>query len=223
MTNRERYKRAFQALNSPENTYLEAVNMNDRKERFSLSRRAAVAVLAAVLAVGSLTAAYAADLGGLRRMVTLWVHGQPTDAQVEIYTPDAQDAGDAAPGNGNEGDGEATMADPDYVVTWTDENGEVRQMMGGGVAMGPGGAERPLTMDEYLEDIGSMPVEQVEVTGDGRVMFYWYDQALDITDRFEDGACRFTLRHGDETMYFTVIDAGDGAYNVSAACDGYVD
>ena len=49
------------------------------------------------------------------------------------------------------------------------------------------------------------------------------DQAEDITDRFEDGVCRLTLTHGDETMYFTVMDAGDGAYSVSAASDGYVD
>ncbi len=217
MNNHERYKRAFQALHAPEDSYLEAVNMNKQRERFCLSRRAAAVVLAAVLVVGSLTAAYAADLGGFRRMLTLWVHGKPTDAQVEFFDPAMGDADDA----GTDRQGES--AQPDYVVTWTDGNGEERQMMGGGVAIEPGGVERPLTMDEYLEHIEGMAVEQVEVTEDGRVMFYWYDQAVDITDRFENGVCRFTLTHGDETMYFTVIDAGDGAYNVSAAADGYAD
>ncbi len=220
MTNRERYKRTFQALHAPENTYLEAVNMNDRRERFLFSRRAAVTVLAAVLLVGSLTAAYAADLGGFRRMVTLWVHGKPTDARVELYDAEAQAADGVEPDDGDES---GTAAQPDYVVTWTDENGEERQMMGGGVALEPGGVERPLTMDEYLEHIETMAVEQVEVTEDGRVMLYWYDQAVDITDRFEDGVCRLALTHGDESLYFTVTDAGDGAYNVSAAADGYVD
>ncbi len=221
MTNRERYKRAFQALRVPENTYLEAVNMNDRKERFIFSRRAAATVLIAALLVGSLTAAYAADLGGFRRMVTLWVHGQPTDARVEFYDADAQADVDGA--ESDDGDESGTMAQPDYVVTWTDENGEERQMMGGGVALEPGGVERPLTMDEYLEHIESVAAEQVEVTEKGRVMLYWYDQAVDITDRFEDGVCRLTLSHGDETLYFTVTDVGDGAYNVSAAADGYAD
>ena len=224
MTNHERYKRAFQALHAPENMYLEAVNMNDRKMRFSLSRRAAAAVLVAALLVGTLTAAYAADLGGFRRMVTLWVHGQATEAQVEVYTEDAADVGDGVDiANETEIDGEAEAAQPSYVVTWTDENGEQRQMMGGGVAIEPGGVERPLTMDEYLEHIEGMAAEQVEVTEDGRVMLYWYDQAVDITDRFEDGVCRLILTHDDETLYFTVTDAGDGAYNVSAAPDGYAD
>ena len=166
MNNRERYKRAFQTLHAPNNQWLEAVNMNmDRKhEKFSLSRRAVVAVMIAVLLVGSLTAAYAADLGGFRRMLTLWVHGKPTDAQVEFFDPAMGDADDA----GTDRQGES--AQPDYVVTWTDGNGEERQMMGGGVAIEPGGVERPLTMDEYLEHIEGMAVEQVEVTEDGRVI-----------------------------------------------------
>ena len=222
MNNRERYKRAFQALHAANNQWLEAVNMNmDRKhERFSFSRRAAVAVMIAALLVGSLTAAYATDLGGLRRMVTLWVHGQATDARVEVYT--GEDGGVDAEFS-LEGDGEDSPAPAAYVVTWTDESGEEHQMMGGGVALERDGTERPLTMDEYLEEVDGAAAEPIEVTDDGRVMLYWYDQAVDITDRFEDGVCRLPLTHGDETLYFTVMDAGDGAYNVSAAADGYVD
>ena len=56
MNNHERYKRAFQALHAPEDSYLEAVNMNKQRERFCLSRRAAAVVLAAVLVVGGMTA-----------------------------------------------------------------------------------------------------------------------------------------------------------------------
>ena len=222
MSNREKYRRAFQALHAPNKDWLEAMNMNmDRKhERFSFSRRAAVAVMIAALLVGSLTAAYAADLGGLRRMVTLWVHGQQTDAQVEVYT--GEDGGVDVEYE-FEGEEEGSPAPASYVVTWTDANGEQRQMMGGGVAMEPDGTERPLTMDEYVEDLSGNPAEMLEVSEDGRVMLYWYDIAEDITDRFEDGVCRLTLTLGDETMYFTVMDAGDGAYNVSAAADGYAD
>ena len=222
MRNHERYKRAFQALHAPNNEWLEAVNMdrNSQHTRFSLSRRAAVAVMIAVLLVGSLSAAYAADLGGFRRMVTLWFHGQATDARVEVYT--GEDGGVDVE-YASEGDEEGSPAPASYVVTWKDENGEERQMMGGGVAMEADGTERPLTMDEYVEELMGAGAELVEVNDEGRVTLYWYDQAVDITDRFEDGACRLTLTHGDETMYFTVIDAGDGAYNVSASEDGYVD
>ena len=222
MSNREKYKRAFQALHAPNNEWLEAVNMdmNRQHERFSFSRRAAVAVMIAALLVGSLTAAYATDLGGVRQMVTLWFHGRATDAQVEVYT--GEDGGVDAEYQA-EDDEEGSPAPASYVVTWTDENGEERQMMGGGVALEPNGVERPLTMDEYLEDLAGSPAEMVEVSEDGRVTLYWYDIAEDITDRFEDGVCRLTLTHGDETLYFTVMDEGDGAYNVSAAADGYAD
>ena len=96
-------------------------------------------------------------------------------------------------------------------------------MAGGGVALERDGTERPLTMDEYLESLDGTEAEPIGVDDEGRVTLYWYDQAVDITDRFEDGVCRLTLTHGDETMYFTVMDAGDGAYSVSAASDGYVD
>ena len=223
MSNRERYKRAFQALHADNRDWLEAVNMNMNMERqhtrFSLSRRAVVAVMIAVLLVGSLTAAYAADLGGFRRMITLWVHGQATDAQVEFYTGGDGGVDVTYTADGDDGEG----APASYVVTWKDENGETHEMAGGGVAIEPGGIERPLTMDEYLEHLSGNAAEQLEITEDGRVMLYWYDQAVDITDRFENGVCRLTLTHGDETMYFTVMDAGDGAYNVSAASDGYVD
>lgn len=220
MNNRERYKRAFQAVHATNHQWLEATDMNRQHMRYSFSRTVAVAMLIAALLVGSLTAAYAADLGGFRQMVTLWVHGQPTDAQVEVYT--GEDGGVDVE-YASEGDEEGSPAPASYVVTWTDENGEERQMMGGGVAMERDGTERPLTMDEYLESLDGTAVEQVEITEDGRVMLYWYDIAEDITDRFEDGVCRLTLTHGEVTMYFTVIDAGDGAYSVSASEDGYVD
>ncbi len=224
MSNRERYKRAFQALHADNKDWLEAVNMDMNTERqhtrYSFSRRAAVAVMIAVLLVGSLTAAYAADLGGFRRMITLWVRGQATDAQVEFYTGEDGGADVAYTADGDEA---GTPAPASYVVTWKDENGEAHEMAGGGVALEPDGSERPLTMDEYLEHLSGAGAEQLETTEDGRVMLYWYDQAEDITDRFEDGVCRLTLTHGEETMYFTVTDAGDGAYNVSAASDGYVD
>ena len=188
--------------------------MNTKKMRFNFSRGLAVAMIITVLLVGSLSAAYATDLGGFRRTIQIWMYGEAKDAIVEPYTGGGEDVD-------VECDGEATMAEPSYVVTWTDGNGEKHQMQGGGVAMEADGTERPLTMDEYLEHLESSAETVVEV--DDRVMLYWYDQSVDITDQFEDGVCRLSLTHEDETLYFTVTDAGNGAYNVSAGSDGYVD
>ena len=214
MSNREQYKRAFQALHASRDFSMEAMNMNTKRMRFTFSRGLAVAMIITVLLVGGLSAAYATDLGGFRRTIQIWMYGEAKDAIVEPYTGGGEDVD-------VECDDEATMADPSYVVTWTDRNGEVHQMQGGGVAMEADGTERPLTLDEYLEHLESSAETVVEEND--RVMLYWYDQSVDITDQFEDGVCRLSLTHEDETLYFTVTDAGNGAYNVSASSDGYVD
>ena len=214
MSNREQYKRAFQALHASRDFSMVAMDMNTKKMRFNFSRGLAVAMIITVLLVGSLSAAYATDLGGFRRTIQIWMYGEAKDAIVEPYTGGGEDVD-------VECDGEATMAEPSYVVTWTDGNGEKHQMQGGGVAMEADGTERPLTMDEYLEHLESSAETVVEV--DDRVMLYWYDQSVDITDQFEDGVCRLSLTHEDETLYFTVTDAGNGAYNVRAGSDRYVD
>lgn len=219
MNNRERYKRAFQPLHASRDFSMEAFDMNTNKTRFSFSRGLAVAMMVSLLLVGTLTAAYAADLGGFRRSVQIWVRGEATEATVEVHPEGERPGGDVD--FVIEDDGEGAPVVSSYTVTWTDEDGEEHQMAGGGVALEPGGVERPLTMDEYLEELGSHA--EVALTEDGRVTLYWYDIAEDITDRFEDGACRLTLTRGDETMYFTVLDAGDGAYNLSASSEGYVD
>ena len=188
--------------------------MNTKRMRFTFSRGLAVAMIITVLLVGGLSAAYATDLGGFRRTIQIWMYGEAKDAIVEPYTGGGEDVD-------VECDDEATMADPSYVVTWTDRNGEVHQMQGGGVAMEADCTERPLTLDEYLEHLESSAETVVEEND--RVMLYWYDQVVDITDQFEDSVCRLSLTHEDETLYFTVTDAGNGAYNVSASSDGYVD
>ena len=151
MSNREQYKRAFQALHASRDFSMEAMDMNTKKMRFNFSRGLAVAMIITVLLVGSLSAAYATDLGGFRRTIQIWMYGEAKDAIVEPYTGGGEDVD-------VECDGEATMAEPSYVVTWTDGNGEKHQMQGGGVAMEADGTERPLTMDEYLEHLGAIQV-----------------------------------------------------------------
>ena len=75
MSNREQYKRAFQALHASRDFSMEAMDMNTKKMRFNFSRGLAVAMIITVLLVGSLSAAYATDLGGFRRTIQIWMYG----------------------------------------------------------------------------------------------------------------------------------------------------
>lgn len=57
---------------------------------------------------------------------------------------------------------------------------------GGGVAINPDGTERPLTEEELWDEINAPEVEYEE---DGRVVVYYLNQQLDVTDKFVDGVC----------------------------------
>ena len=174
MTNRERYQRTFSTLHASEDFLTEVTQMkHTNKARKSTALRviAAVAIIA-VLA----TAAYAADLGGIRRTVQIWLHGDQTDAVLEI--------------NGSE-----------YTVTYTDENGNEKQSMGGGLAF-EDGKERPLTEEEILEHLND---PEVFYNDDGTVTVYYLGQSIDITDKFDgDGICYVQVKNGDENRYLTI-------------------
>lgn len=40
---------------------------------------------------------------------------------------------------------------------------------------------------------------------DGTVWIYYYDQEIEITDRFQDGVCYAKVSNGDETLYMTIL------------------
>lgn len=139
--------------------------------------RRLAAVCAAVMLVAAMgTVAYAADLGGIQRAVQVWIHGDQTDAVLEIQ------------GGG-------------YTLSYQDENGEDRTMGGGGVAFDLFGRERPLTEEEILEHLNQ---PEVAYPDDGTVWVYWRDQKLEITDLFENGVCYVQLKDGAEVLYLTV-------------------
>lgn len=172
MTNREKYKQAFSVLHVSDDFSLEVDNM--KKHR---SFRTVVAVAAAcVMIIGSATAAYAADLGGIQRTVQLWIHGDQTEAVMQFD------------GSGN------------YTMEYTDSQGNVTEQGGGGVAF-ENGQERPLTAEELVDELNAPDVQYED---DGSVWVYWFDQKLEITDKFENGVCYIQLESGDETVYMTV-------------------
>ena len=175
MTNKERYKRTFSALHASDDFLMEVTPM---KRTGKVRKNRIVALCAAIALIAVLaTAAYATDVGGIRRTIQIWLHGDQTDAVLEVD-------------NGT------------YKLTYEDENGEVKEMGGGGVAMDGLGKERPLTEEEIMEHL-DMP--DVEYLDDGSVWVYYHNQKIEITDKFDDdGVCYVQVKDGGETLYLTV-------------------
>ena len=107
-----------------------------KKRRYHIPR-AAVAAIACVVVLGSGTAAYAMNVGGIQRTIQIWIHGDQTDAQFVVE-------------------------DGSYTLDYEDENGEAVHRGGGGVAIEDDGIERPATEEELMEEINMPEVEYEE-------------------------------------------------------------
>lgn len=183
MTNKEKYKQAFSAIHISDDFSLEVNKMGTTGKNRKLNRLA-VSIAVCVLIIGSAAIAYAADVGGVQRIIQLWRNGEQTDVTIEFD------------GNGN------------YEMNYVDENGNEKHQGGGGVAIDFWGNERPLTQEELMEEMNSPEVNNKD---DGTVWVYWYDQKVEITDKFEDGVCYVKLVNGKETLYLTVTENGYSA------------
>ncbi|MBR5596695.1 MAG: hypothetical protein IKW30_04735 [Lachnospiraceae bacterium] len=181
MTNKERFQETFKYLHASPEIITEVLNMSEEKRVISVNRkrnmgRVAAAVAVLVIAVGSGSVAYAMDLGGIQRMVQVWIHGDQTDA---IFTV-------------NEGK---------YTLEYENEEGNLVQQNGGGIAFEADGTQRPLTEEELWEDVITPDVEYKE---DGTVWVYYKNQELNITDKFENEICYLQLEDGDEVKFLTI-------------------
>ena len=176
MTNKEKYKRAFSAIHAPENFSLEVEKMERTTNRHRFKTIIASAA-ACMMLVGGATAAYAADLGGIQRTVQLWIHGDQTEVAIQFD------------GKGN------------YGMDYTDSEGNVKHQGGGGVSVAPDGTETPASEEELMEELTAPDVRYEE---DGSVWIYWFDQKIDITDKFENDVCYVLLKNGNKTLYVTV-------------------
>ena len=182
MTEKEKFQRAFAPLHASPDTLTEVMKMTEQKHRKRALRRAATLGLAAALVLALAGIAYASDLGGIQYTVQLWLHGEMTDATLPV----------------NEGS---------YTLSYPDKDGTRHEMGGGGVAFAPDGAERPLTEEEFFEQLNQPEAEERE---DGTVTVCYLDQKLDVTDKFgEDGVCYVQLEGGEKTIYMT-IKRGNG-------------
>ena len=82
MTNKEKYQRAFSVLHASDEFRME-VNPMKQKTRKAMPRLVAICA-AVILVIGMSTIAYAADVGGIQRTIQIWLHGEQTDAVLDI-------------------------------------------------------------------------------------------------------------------------------------------
>lgn len=190
MTNKEKYKKAFSTLHASDNISLEVKMMEERKSVYRMKKIAAACAAAAIV-FGSMTVAYAADLGGIQQKIKAWIHGEQTEMHV---------TGDDGKGN--------------YTYTYTDENGETQEFGAGGVAIDDSGNEIPISAEDVLEVTNS----EVKKDADGKIWLYHYAKKIDITDLFgEDGFCRVAVEYDGETTYYEI----DGRAMDGAETDSY--
>lgn len=176
MSNNKKYKQAFSVLHTSDNFSLEVEKMTVMKKKQILKNIAAAVAICIILAgVGG--TAYAADFGGIQRKIQMWIHGDQTDVLMEYHS------------------------DGSYDMQYTDEDGNVHELGGGGVAFNADGTERPLTEEELMDSFNS---PEVVYNDDGTVWIYYYEQKVEITDKFEDDVCYVKLSGEDKTLYMTV-------------------
>ena len=138
------------------------------------SRRVIGIILAACLVFTLAVTAYAADIGGIRRLIQIWLYGEQTTAVLDVQ-------------NGQ--------------YTLTDEEGSFIRG-GGGVAIEPDGSERPLTEEEILEHLDQPEVDHKE-DGTIWVYYRGQKiEITDRFDA--DGYCYLELRNGTEILYATI-------------------
>lgn len=181
MTNKERYQRTFAVLHASRayDDLKEEKPMEQKKKTYT--PRLIAVCAAAVLLLGLASAAYAADVGGVRRTVQIWIHGDQTDAILEVQ-------------------------DGTYDLYYTDADGNAREQHGGGKAFDVFGREIPVSEEDILEHLNA---PELEYRDDGTVWIHYYGQSLDITDKFdEDGICYVQLQHGSDILYVTVKGTG---------------
>ena len=179
MIDKQQYQRAFGVLHASGDFLKEDFPMK-QTSHFPV-RKLIILCAAVILLLSTSIVCYAEDVGGIRRTIQLWIHGDQTTAVMDIQ-------------NG------------EYTITYEDARGNTHERGGGGVAINPDGSERPLTDEEIMEHVmeqAQMP--DVEYKEDGSVWVYYMDQAMEITDSFNsDGVCFVQLKNGSQTLYLTV-------------------
>lgn len=195
MTNRERYKKAASRIEpSIEFTSADIMEASIMKKGTRRSfRRSFTTVLAVfVLIIGATMACYATDIGGFRQTVDTWLFGKKVEVQIE-----------------KTGEHEYTVTYPDGTKRGT-----------GGLAFDNDGTERDLTPEEVIENLNNTP--EIERNDEGRIIFYYRDHVIDITDKFDDdGNAKLKIKDGVLPIYISINWRSDDSYGVGTSPFGY--
>ncbi len=193
MTNKERYKQAFSAIQSSRQLYLEVEEMAKIQKKHKKNMAVAAAVACAVLIGGSGTV-YAADIGGIQEKISVWLYGRQTEMEV------------------------AEHGDGGYLFTYDHGNGDEAIMGYGGVSIDEDGSMTWLSADELAEQINESA--SVKEDADGKVWVYYHDQKIEITDSFdENGVCGINMKQDGRTVYVEVTKNADGSYALTQTDD----
>ena len=200
MNNREKYIKASSIIEPSADfasrVLKEAEKMSNNKREYRyvhFRRRGLVSIAAALVLVFALSAAaYASDIGGFKGAIDSWLYGKAVKVQVE------------------------QIEEGGVLLTYPDRS----QRSTGGVAHEANGDMRPLTTEEILEDLSNeIEVEEIDK---GRIMFYYRDHAVDITDQIdENGIVKLRFKDGVLPTYITLKWKGDGGYVADFGTFGY--
>lgn len=182
MTGRELYE----AIGHVDERYLDMVDAPETENNTIMEkqtkpihfRKITSFILAACLIFTLAVTVYASDIGGIRRMIQIWLFGDRTTAVLDMQ------------------DGQYTLTD--------DEGSFIRG--GGGVAIEPDGSERPLTEAEILEHLDHPEVAYLD--DGSIWVFYRGQKIEITDRFDKDGFCYLTLQDGEDVLYATIDKNG---------------
>lgn len=170
-----------------------AVSMEEMNMKQKPIRKPLVLLFASIaLLAAFLTAAYAADLGGFRQTMTVWFGGK--QQTVEVTQPQ------------------------DGMLQWTGEDGVTHTS--GGIAYETDGTQRPLTLEELLdEQFSGRPV--LNFYEDGRAFLEFYEHYVDVTDQVPTGRIEAALEHDGVLYYITEIGSMETGWTLHQSTEGF--
>ena len=187
-------RKLYEAIGEVDDKYLDMIDTSEMENKIiMLKQKKPIClkkftsfILAACLILTMAVTAYAADIGGIRRIIQIWLHGEQTTAVLDIQ-------------NGQ--------------YTLTDEEGSFIKG-GGGVAFEPDGSERPLTEEEILAHLEHPEVIYQE--DGSIWLFYRGQKIDITDRFDEEGYCYLELQDGEEVLYATIEKNGGLATSPTA-------
>lgn len=179
-------KELYEAIGQVDDWYLDMVDTPETENNTIMEkqtkpihfRKITSFILAACLIFTLAVTVYATDIGGIRRIIQIWLFGDRTTAVLDMQ------------------DGQYTL---------TDEEGSFISG-GGGVAFEPDGSERPLTEAEILEHLDHPEVAYLD--DGSIWVFYRGQKIEITDRFDKDGFCYLTLQDGEDVLYATIDKNG---------------